>query len=235
MYPKERQLAEYLKQYPNAAGKVVDFNPDTECLLQFDFTSANTELSAEDIAGTGAFSAWIDEKLKLSNCRYGVGGYMEHRTLYARSRHFDTTGEPRRLHLGVDIWGAAGTAVYAPLPGVLHSFKNNDHFGDYGPTIILQHQLSEITLYTLYGHLTAKSLVGLAAGQLMEKGQRIGNFGKADENGGWPPHLHLQLMFDLEGNSGDYPGVCRFSEKEHYRHNIPDPELILQFASATIR
>ena len=48
--------------------------------------------------------------------------------------------EPRRLHLGVDIWADAGTPVYVPLDGRIHSFRDNNHFGDYGPTVILQHR-----------------------------------------------------------------------------------------------
>jgi hypothetical protein len=60
-------------------------------------------------------------------------------------------------------------------------------------------------------------------------GQMIGSFGKQDENGHWPPHLHFQLMFDMEGIQGDYPGVAKFSEKEKWMGNIPDPNLILRF------
>lgn len=230
-----QQLTEYLQQHPDTVGKVVDFDLSKDCLLLLDFTEANTELSADDIADTARFSAWVDQKLQESNCRYGIGGYMEHRTLYARSQHFNTSGEPRRLHLGVDIWGPAGTLVYAPLEGVVHSFQNNNHFGDYGPTIILQHDLNGQTLYSLYGHLSPDSLTGLHQGMPIAKNQLIAHLGAAHENGGWPPHLHFQLMFDMEGNSGDYPGVCRYSEKETYQRNIPDPEMILQFNTATIR
>ena len=59
--------------------------------------------------------------------------------------------------------------------------------------------------------------------------QVLGHFGDAGENGQWPPHLHFQLMFDMESMIGDYPGVCRYSEMERYRANIPDPNLVLRF------
>jgi len=62
--------------------------------------------------------------------------------------------------------------------------------------------------------------------------RHIGNFGGMDENGYWPPHLHFQLMFDMEGKHGDYPGACRYSEKDKYLKNIPDPQLILKFPKA---
>ncbi|CAN5173272.1 hypothetical protein BH09BAC6_BH09BAC6_22760 [soil metagenome] len=226
---KTTQLAAYIKANPGVVGKVVDFDDAADTLYQLDFTANNTAPDWDTIADSHKFSLWINEKLSAGNCRYGIGGYMEHRTIYARSKHFDTEGEPRRLHLGVDIWGAAGIPVYSPLDGIVHSFQNNSTFGDYGPTIILQHNLDGLTLYSLYGHLSRKSLVGLSAGLSVKADQQIATLGQINENGGWPPHLHFQLMFDMEGKQGDYPGVCRFSEKETYLRNIPDPNLLLQF------
>jgi murein DD-endopeptidase MepM/ murein hydrolase activator NlpD len=182
------------------------------------------------VADTEAFSNYINKKLAGNNCRYAIGGYMEHRTIYARSAHFDTEDEPRRLHLGVDIWGDAGTPVYSPLAGMVHSFRDNDNFGDYGPTIILQHNLDGFTLYSLYGHLSRKSLKGLAAGKEIEASQQIAALGNATENGHWPPHLHFQLMLDIGDAKGDYPGVGKYSEKAKLMLNIPDPQLLLQLA-----
>jgi len=220
------QLMAWIKANATDIGKVVDYDPSVDKLYPFDFTAANTELDIETITDSNRFSEWINQKLQQTGSRYGVGGYMEHRMLYARSRLFDTGDEPRRLHLGVDIWADVGTPVYSPLEGTIHSFKDNDNFGDYGPTIILQHNLDGLTLYSLYGHLSHKSLNGLAVGQAISKNQQIARLGAIHENGHWPPHLHFQLMFDMEGLAGDYPGVARFSEKERYLQNIPDPNLL---------
>jgi peptidoglycan LD-endopeptidase LytH len=226
------KLTSYLQANPNAIGKVVDFDAATDTLYHFNLTASNTALGSETFADTERFSLWIDNELHASHCKYGIGGYMEHRTIYARSAHFDTDDEPRRLHLGVDIWGKAGTAVYAPLKGKIHSFKDNNNFGDYGPAIILEHDLDGLTLYSLYGHLSRKSLEGLRVGMSIETNQQIGDFGAIPINGNWPPHLHFQLMFDMEGMQGDYPGVCRYSQKDKYLKNIPDPQLILRFPEA---
>jgi murein DD-endopeptidase MepM/ murein hydrolase activator NlpD len=224
------KLAAYIKVHPGAIGKVVDFDAHTDALYPLDFTAANTELTEALITDTEAFSQWINKKLADNNCRYGIGGYMENRTIYSRSAHFDTDGEPRRLHLGADIWGDAGTPVYAPLQGIVHSFADNDNFGDYGPCVILQHHLDGLALYSLYGHLSRISLKGLQVGQAVNINQQIATLGNATENGHWPPHLHFQLMLDIGDAKGDYPGVGRYSQKEEYLQNIPDPELILQFA-----
>jgi murein DD-endopeptidase MepM/ murein hydrolase activator NlpD len=224
------KLAACLAKYQGNVGKVVDFDSANDKLFKLDLTASNTELDPDMVADTQAFSIYINQKLAESHCRYAIGGYMEHRTIYARSAHFDTEDEPRRLHLGVDIWGDAGTPIYAPLEGIVHSFQDNNHFGDYGPTIILQHNLDGLVLYSLYGHLSRESLNGLAEGKQISANQQIATLGNATENGQWPPHLHFQLMLDIGDAKGDYPGVGKCSEKEQLMLNIPNPQLLLQFA-----
>ncbi|RFZ92190.1 peptidase M23 [Mucilaginibacter conchicola] len=226
------KLAAYIKAHPHAFGKVVDVDLLRDKLYPLDLTISNTDLTAELVSDTAAFSQYVDERLAANKCRYAVGGYMEHRTIYNRSELFGTEGEPRRLHLGVDIWGPAGTPVYAPIAGVVHSFADNNYFGDYGPTIILQHQLEGFTLYSLYGHLSRTSIEGLAVGDIIKKDQQIAALGNIDENGSWPPHLHFQLMLHIGDAKGDYPGVGYFSRKDEYAQNIPNPELVLNFANA---
>ena len=224
------RFAAYINAYPNNVGKVVDFDPDTDLLYFLDLTEKNKDLDAGTISDTGKFGLWINKKLYDNSCKYAVGGYMEHRTIYAGIPLFDNgIDEPRFLHLGVDIWADAGTAIYSTLQGKVHSFNDNHNHGDYGPTIILEHDLAGLKLYTLYGHLACKNLDRLLIGMPVDVNQKIGDFGNIEENGHWPPHLHFQLMFDMEGKQGDYPGACRFSEKENYLKNIPDPQLILQF------
>jgi len=220
------RLKAYVQANPGAIGKVIDLEA-TDRLLTLDLTAANTELNAGIVSDRAKFSVWIDQQLSKANCRYGIGGFMENRTIYAGIPLFEREAEPRRLHLGVDIWGDADTPVYAPLDGTVHSFNDNANLGDYGPTIILQHNLDGLTLYSLYGHLSRRNLVGLSIGQPIKRDELIADLGSADENGNWPPHLHFQLMLDMEGMSGDYPGACRYSEKEKYLKNIADPGLIL--------
>ena len=233
---KLQQLQNFLAQPKNQIHKVVDFDLAKDRLLPFDFTANNTELTTDILADTDLFSNWVDQKLAKKTARYGIGGYNEHRTIYSRSAHFDATEEPRRLHLGIDIWGPAETPIYNFYAAKVHSFEFNDHFGDYGATIILQYQLADLTLYALYGHLSLASLKGLKEGQLISAGQQFASFGIAAENGHWPPHLHFQLMFDMEGKKGDYPGVCQFTKRAIYLNNCPDPALILKhtFTSALL-
>ena len=129
--------------------------------------------------------------------------------------------------MGIDIWGPVKTPVLAPLGGTVHSFAFNNQYGDYGATIILQHQLDGIAFHTLYGHLSLEDL-RFGENQFINFGEQIGSFGAPEENGHWPPHLHFQLIIDMEWNKGDYPGVCSSADIPHYRHNCPDPNLVLQ-------
>lgn len=222
-----KAFEELIAKHAATFGKVVDFNPKTDKLLPFDFTAANSELNAEILGNTEWFSQWVNNKLIENKARYGIGGYNEHRTIYSRSAHFDTIEEPRRLHLGIDVWGPALTPIYNFFDASVHSFKFNDHFGDYGATIILQYQLEEITFYALYGHLNLSALTGLYEGKLISKGEHFASFGVPAENGNWPPHLHFQLILDMQGCKGDYPGVCQFSKREIYLQNCPNPSAIL--------
>ena len=119
-------------------------------------------------------------------------------------------------------------SIFAPVDGIVHSFAFKDAFGDYGATIILTHQLNGISFYTLYGHLSLNSIKNLQEGEQILQGDIFAEFGIPSENGQWPPHLHFQIITDLQGWKGDYPGVCKFSEKEKWLGNCPDPDLILQ-------
>jgi hypothetical protein len=207
-------------------GKVVDFEPGDR-IYPFNFTAANTELTEAILDDTLLFSEWINSKLIKNQARYGIGGYDEHRTIYSRSEHFSSSEEPRRLHLGVDIWGPAGTPIYAFSDAVVHSFAFNDRFGDYGATIILQHKIDGNEFFVLYGHLSLSSLFGLKEGLDIAEGAHFAEFGISEENGHWPPHLHFQIIKDMQGLKGDYPGVCQYSKREFYLRNCPDPAFIM--------
>lgn len=220
-------MIQLLQQYQHIFHPVVLFDPSKEKLLLMDFTEKNKTLTEEIFSDTEKFSQYIDKQLIAANAKYGIGGYDELRTVYARSNVFDAD-EPRRLHLGIDIWGKPGTTVFAPFGGVIHSFAFNDHYGDYGATIILQHQIKAFTFFTLYGHLSLKDIQNLKEGKFVSMGEEIGHFGEAKENGNWPPHLHFQIIVDMQNCKGDYPGVCKLSEREKYLINCPDPDIILQ-------
>lgn len=225
-----------LKGHQRHFHPLLRFDPDTDRLVAMDLSEMNTALGTEMVNDTEAFSQYITALLTNAKAMYGIGGYAEKRSLYSRSKLFDPgdgqdgrVEEPRRLHLGIDIWGAAGTPVFAFTDGVVHSLADNDRYGDYGATLIIKHELDGLSFHTLYGHLSRRDLMGREPGSAILRGQEIAHFGQPFENGFWPPHLHFQVVIDMGASKGDYPGVCKWSEREAYLANSPDPDLILQW------
>jgi peptidoglycan LD-endopeptidase LytH len=160
-----------------------------------------------------------------------MGGYGENRSDYATPLFAPDGEEPRTVHLGLDIFAAAGTPVFAPLPGRVQSFADNAQPGDYGPTIILQHDPERgVRFFTLYGHLARESIADLRVGQPVMAGERIGVLGGREVNGGWPPHLHLQVILDIGDWRGDFPGVCKASETARWLARCPDPRPLIGVA-----
>ena len=195
-----------------------------------DLSLENPSLKVIDVSSSAAFEIYINEYLKTRNALVAFGGYNEKRGIYNRSEHFNQQDPEteRNIHLGLDVWCDAGTDVLAPLDGKVHSFKNNQNFGDYGPTIILEHTIQSITFFTLYGHLSEKSIEGLTIGQSFKKGEVIAQLGSAEVNGDYAPHLHFQIIKDLQDNKGDYPGVSNKIDLDFYLGNCPDPNLLLK-------
>jgi peptidoglycan LD-endopeptidase LytH len=221
-------LASSLKKYQHSFHAVVPFNAEKDKLLRLNFSATNGDLKEHILQDVDRFAAYINQKIKTANALYGIGGYGETRMIYNHRNVFNSPGlEPRNLHLGIDIWGEPGTPVFAFMGGMVHSFAFNNRFGDYGATLILLHQLDGIAFYTLYGHISLNDITDIQPAQYVTRGEIIAHIGKPEENGNWPPHLHFQVIYDIELNEGDYPGVCSFSEKDKYLSNCPDPDLIL--------
>lgn len=183
-------------------------------------------LHLKDRNKSSLFQMYMDEKRKVHQKKFAFGGYLEDRSWYARSPLF---GKQRSIHLAIDIWADEDSAVFAPVDGTIHSFADNSGFGNYGPTLILEHHVEGQIFYTLYGHLSRKNLDQWKIGTKVASGDIIGNLGKMEENGEWPAHLHFQVIKDLQGMKGDYPGVASAEDVNFYKNNCPDPNLILRF------
>ncbi len=192
-----------------------------------DLSRDNPLLQKVNISNTEELDQLIKEL--LGDADHGIGGYGEHREWYQRSPLFGTTDkEARCIHLGIDLWAPATTPIQAPLSGHIHSLADNDHFGDYGGTIILAHEVAGMPFYTLYGHLSKDSLTGREEGDRIKGGEEVGRLGMPEENGYWPPHLHFQLILDMEGRKGDFPGVCTLSDRSHFLTICPDPSVLIR-------
>jgi len=220
-----KPLTEILQRQPQFA-KVIN-SPLPYKLL--DFSESNSDLLNRDLSETTVFTDYVFREMLDHSTYTGIGGYGENRVIYRQLDHFSKQEEnPRCIHLGIDIWAPSGENIFTPLDGKVRSFAFNDHLGDYGPTIILEHELENVKFYTLYGHLSLSSISDLHKGKAFSAGDKIAEIGNYPENGDWPPHLHFQVISDIKDYKGDYPGVCSFKDKEYFLSVCPDPGLLLR-------
>ena len=221
------QLINALEARRGRFAPVIDFDLPSGQVVVFDFTAANTDLVHLDINDVTGFTEFLFARIADSETPVGIGRYDEDRVLYRHSPLFDGDAERRSVHLGIDLFVIEGTEISTPLPARVHTVAENAGLGNYGPTVILSHDLDGMQFHTLYGHLSRHTLDGLSAGQVLSAGEGFAEVGDLNENGGWPPHLHFQIICAEVGTSGDYPGVATPSERERFLEICPDPNLIL--------
>lgn len=217
---------EYLTGLTTGFTPVVDAGFSVADYHKIDLSVRNPELTPEVLSTEHSFTQFL---LRQTQGKTAWGGYDEERDLYRRSTLFTgAESDARNIHMGIDLWAEAGTPVLAVLAGVIHSFKDNAGYGDYGPTIILEHGSGEEKFYTLYGHLSRESLKGLTVGKPVAQGEAIAQLGSARENGDYAPHLHFQVIRNLGEYQGDFPGVASKSSRKEFLENCPDPNLLLK-------
>jgi len=229
---KTGAVRKWLTAHATSAASLLDVNLRGAPSVIFDLGVGSVFLGADPSAAeTEALSEKIFAELKKARVSAGVGRYNEPRALYTAplfGAGGNPTDERRTIHLGIDLFVAPGSAVYAPLEGVVHAVANNTAAQDYGPVVILRHGPGEgQEFFTLYGHLTKESLTRLRAGQPVARGERLGRVGAMQENGGWPPHLHFQVIVDLLDRGTDFPGVALATERGVWTDLSPNPNLLL--------
>lgn len=225
----KNSLGDVLKALPKR--HVLEASISKDDYVPLDLSVTNDLLKHVDVSSSEKLEDYINSHIKTHKGKVAYGGYLETRNIYQRSTYFKDANPDteRNIHLGLDLWIVAGTPIYTPLDAEVHSFKNNTNFGDYGPTIILKHTIETLEFYTLYGHLSLVSVENLKVGQTFKQGDQIATLGDASVNGDYPPHLHFQIIKDMQDYVGDYPGVCSKLDLEVYEGNCPNPNLLLRF------
>jgi 4-aminobutyrate aminotransferase-like enzyme/Ser/Thr protein kinase RdoA (MazF antagonist) len=230
--PKAKKINRWLLTNGKSACSILETNLRTGPSLVFDLSVGGTLLGADPAAAeTGALTERLFGEMKRAGASVGIGRYDEARPLYNSPRFGGgdhPTAERRTIHLGMDLFVAPGPALRAPLNGVVHILANNAAPQDYGPLVILRHETDDGSeFFTLYGHLTTETLDGLKAGQRVGHGEEFARVGTSEENGGWPPHLHFQIILDLLDLGADFPGVAYASQRAVWTSLSPDPNLVL--------
>lgn len=213
------------------ASKVISPEISYADFIALDLSDANSDLENHTLVTANDYEVYIQKHLEQHNAKIAFGGYNEVRSIYKRSNVFkDPNIEERNIHIGVDFWINEQASIHAALDGEIHSFQNNTSLGDYGPTIILKHDVDGVIFHTLYGHLSLESLENKKVGEKVKLGEKIAHLGLPPINGDYAPHLHFQIIINIEGKKGDYPGVSSKSTLEFYLENCPNPELLLKMA-----
>lgn len=195
---------------------------------EIDLSKATLKKNEIDVQNTSDLKAYIDKQLNNQASKVAYGGYLEKRGLYNNVERFKTSQNQRDIHLGYDFWANSGEVIISPFQGKIHSFANNADDGNYGPTIILEHHQGSQRFFSLYGHLSLYSISYIKLGQKIKKGEAFAQIGDAKVNGGYLPHLHFQLIKDIEDYKGDYPGVCHQSDLTFYKKNTINPKQYLR-------
>ncbi|MFK7741335.1 MAG: aminotransferase class III-fold pyridoxal phosphate-dependent enzyme [Planctomycetota bacterium] len=190
----------------------------------------------------------IHDAMRVADSNCAVGRYAEPRPLYT-SRAFgaETPNSPRRtVHLGIDVFAPAGATVQAPLAGRVVDARICPDRLDYGGLVILAHPLPDPDpghahsqaneFCTLYGHLSHQSVAKLRIGQELAAGEAFAQLGDAAENGGWPPHLHLQaLAHGADRLEGVPQGVADPDDLPAHLAIYPNPARLLGVAPDRVR
>ena len=204
-------------------------------LFDFDLNNVNKKIVNFDkssfLLKTNPSNKKLDNLVeKFLKKNIGIGLYKEKRKVY-KSNHYISSLNPlkrRDVHLGIDIFVEENTPIKSPLNGKVIILHNNNFKYDYGPTVILEHKINNYFFFTLYGHLSKKCLKKLKVGQIVKKGEWIGEIGDYKINGNWPPHLHFQIMTSLLNEVDNFPGVGEDYLLKIWEQISPDPNIILQ-------
>ncbi len=193
----------------------------------------------EHLSDPEAYGDWLDAEMARHGAVVAFGAYGEDRTCYEGDQFVTDAPEPRTVHLGIDLFVAAGTPVRAMLAGRVVSVVDNDMPFDYGPTVVLEHQAGDAgPFWCLYGHLSRETLSMVHIGQELGAGDVVATVGDHRVNGGWAPHVHVQLMTDLlvgdDGAfSGNFEGAGERSRMSIWQAIAPDANLLLGLAPET--
>src|ERR1700674_1847128 len=230
--PQSENIRRWLANNVKTAAPILDVDVRTEPCRVFDLSVGSAYLGADpQDAEMAPLTNKIFEDMKRATVRVGIGRYNEPRLLYTSQLFGDSsnpTDERRTIHLGLDLFVEPGVGLHAPVAGVVHTVANNNAPLDYGPVVILRHATGDgQEFFTLYGHLSKDTLSHLEVGQAIVQGQQFARVGTALENGGWPPHLHFQIILDLLDRGANFPGVARASERAVWTSFSPDPNLLL--------
>lgn len=120
---------------------------------------------------------------------YTYGGWMEDRSFLWKGSYLEKTGN--FTHLGVDFNVPVGTKVYADDEMQVIRVENDFPLVHGWGQMIIGY-VKHLNVCILYGHLAANN--SWKVGDVIKRGEVVGEVGQKNENGFWFPHLHVQTI-----------------------------------------
>lgn len=210
-----------MKIFPTLNGKWAEANFNEEAKKFSPMLPKETEDCTPENS-----SRLVDMWHRLHNVDYSFGGYLEDRSFIFRNKYHAERGT--FIHLGIDYNVPAGTPVNVPCPAiVVDRWADSDQNGGWGGRVTLY--LPGQDFYMIFAHLAPDGLPmpGESLGHVYDP-EQVGVVGWERHNGGWFPHLHVQLvsrnylkthdMRTFDGYAKMYDGI---------REDFPNPELIV--------
>lgn len=169
----------------------------------------------------------------LHSILWTYGGWMENRSDVWAETYLKK--DARFLHLGVDCSVPHGTQVLAVADGfVIHAGNDRQTWpvGGWGGYVVQLLNLDKAVIAEQYTHALIYAHLGdlqCTRYQAIRKGEKIGLIGTSQRNGGWSPHLHLQLESEIKGIENwqkymdELDGYGKAEELAYWAKRCPDP------------
>lgn len=179
-----------------------------------------------DFTNPAVCERWINELHSKRGLDYSFGGFLEDRSNIWKNHYLKRTRA--FVHLGVDYNIPANTSVALVRPGrVIDVFKDKDQSGGWGGRVLFR---LDNGIYLIYGHL--KHDLSVKVGEEYPSGFIVGKTGERSENGGWYPHLHVQLMDEefIKSFNGRFRDIDGYLRKDDKRlSDVSNPERFFNF------
>ena len=205
-----------MRIFPSLTGKWAEANFDKEARKFAEMMPATVDCTPEN--STRLVDLWH----KMHGVDYSFGGYLEDRSFLFRNKYHAERGT--FIHLGIDYNVPAGTLVAVPCDAVVvDRWADKDQNGGWGGRLVFS--LSK-HYYLIYAHLDLEQLP--LPGTRLSENSVVAVVGKESNNGGWFPHLHVQLVSEHYLSKHDvreFDGYAKMYDE--IRRDFPNPELVV--------
>ena len=235
--PTSNAVTHWLQTHRSEIGPIVEPDLQSENIPVFDLSVGSPEIgNLPETRDTSLLAQKLAGRMQAAHSPAGIGRYDEVRIIHTSvEQRVETNDGPAwpTIHLGLDLFLAAGSPVYAPLAGVVHSLGTNDEPSRCA-TLVLEHTVPEgtLTFYTLYGNVDPDSLITFSKGMSVQQGMQIACTGGESTDDGLPPHLHFQLITDMLDRQGYFPAYALPDERDVWLSLCPGPNLIVGISAA---